>query len=82
MKSRKDIKDYCLDHLAANPGLAERIQNRVGFEVQWSKMDILQTVLVFLACEAECGNINANSALAGMMVYMNDKNPYLEKEKL
>lgn len=72
MRTIKHIKEYCTPNFAANPGMIERIQNRVGFKVLWSKLDILQTVMVFMACEAERGNTYADCVLAEMVLYIED----------
>ena len=69
MKSRRDIKNAVIPHLSQNEGLAERIQDYVPFPVVWSKLDIIQTVIILLACEAELGNEYANEALIALLRY-------------
>lgn len=55
-----------MPHLAQNEGMAERIEKLVGFKVLWSKLDIFQTVMVWIACQAELGDNKAYGVLAGL----------------
>lgn len=72
MKSINDINKYCVPHLVFNPGLFERVEERLGFKIRWTHLDMIQAMLVFLAIEHYRGSALAGVALDQMTACMND----------